>query len=127
MGLLDKFRRSGIGADPVVVLDVDARRQQLKDLEQSLDALTQLIRARDDLMTNPGWRARISEYDLIAGEAMQLAKGTPTREEILDLAFEVRPAIKGATPAGLEDIETAQRRAMNAANTLADLLPGERR
>jgi hypothetical protein len=127
MGLLDKLRRSSTGSDPVVVLDLDTRRQQLQTLEKSLDALTRLIRGRDDLMANPGWRARTAEYDLVAGEAMQLAKGTPTREAILDLAFEVRPAFKGDVPAGMEDINTAQQQAMDAANALADLLPGERR
>lgn len=126
MGLLDRLRARGGGSDPTVVLDLDARRQQLADLEQSLDALTALIRGRDDLIANPGWRARISEYDLVASEAMQLRQGTPTREAILDLAFEVRPVIKGEVPAGLEQVAAEQGRALAAANALVDLLPGER-
>ncbi|SDT47808.1 hypothetical protein [Microlunatus soli] len=128
MGLLDRLRgRGGGGPDPTIVLDLDARREQLQALEQSLDALARLMREREDLMVNPGWRAKITEYDLVAGEAMQLRRGTPTREAILDLAFEVRPAVKGEVPAGLEQVAAQQEDALAAANRLAELLPGERR
>lgn len=128
MGLLDRLRgRGGGGPDPIIVLDLDARREQLQGLEQSLDALVRLMRDREDHMVNPGWRAKIAEYDLVASEAMQLRRATPTREAILDLAFEVRPAVKDAAQAGMAEIIAQQQRALAAADLLTELLPGERR
>ncbi len=128
MGLLKKLfgRNEESGRDVPVALDLDARRNQLAELEESLDAMTRLMRSRTDLMENPGWRAKITEYDMVAGEAMQLRKGTPTREALLDLAFEVRPAVNGRAAEGLDDLVSTQNRALAAATSLIDLLPGER-
>lgn len=128
MGLLKKLfgRDEESGPDLPVTLDVDARRTQLAELEQALDELTRLMRSRTDLMENPGWRAKITEYDMVAGEAMQLRKATPTREALLDLAFEVRPAVNPKTADGLTEVVAAQDRALAAANTLIELQPGER-
>lgn len=127
MGLLDRLRGRGTGGpDPVIVLDLDARRGQLQELEQALDALARLMRDREDLMVNPGWRAKITEYDLVASEAMQLRRGTPTRDAIVDIAFEVRPAVKGPEQSGMEEIIAAQQHALAIADQLGGLLPGER-
>lgn len=129
MGLFSKLRGRGDGADSErpLVLDVDARRHQLQVLEQALDELTRLMRERSDLMENPGWRAKITEYDMVASEAMQLRRTNPTREALLDLGFEVRPAVsQSATTAGLEAIVALQQQAMAAAQALIDLLPNER-
>lgn len=129
MGLLDKIFRRGDDDGPAgpIAVDVEARREQLRTLEQSLDELTRLMREHDDLMRNPGWRAKLSEYDLVASEAMQLRKGTPTRETITDIAFQVRPALTGAARdgAGVEDLVAQQQRALDAAQALVDPLPSE--
>ncbi|QDP97356.1 hypothetical protein FOE78_16790 [Microlunatus elymi] len=130
MGLFSKLRRRGDddgGADQPLALDVDARRTQLQDLEQALDGLVRLMRERTDLMENPGWRAKITEYDMVAGEAMQLRRGTPTREAVLDLGFEVRPAVTAKnTNGGLDEIVAQQQVALAAAQALIDVLPSER-
>jgi hypothetical protein len=128
MGLLKKLfgRDTESGPDLPVTLDLDARRSQLAELEESLDAVTRLMRSRTDLMENPGWRARITEFDMVASEAMQLRKATPTREALLDVAFEVRPAVNGKSAEGLDDLVAAQDRALAAANALIELRPGER-
>jgi hypothetical protein len=127
MGLLSKlFGRNTDSADVAVDLDVEARRRQLQTLEESLDGLTRMMRERSALMENPGWRAKITEYDMVASEAGQLRKGTPTREAILDLAFQVRPAVTGPAAEGLDELVVQQDAALGAANALIDLLPGER-
>ncbi|MBO0810642.1 MAG: hypothetical protein J2P23_01190 [Microlunatus sp.] len=129
MGLFSKLRRHGDGADSdrPLTLDLDARRHQLQVLEEALDGLTRLMRDRPDLMENPGWRAKITEYDMVGSEAMQLRRTTPTREALLDLGFEVRPAVTpSTTTAGLETIVAQQQQALAAAQALIDPLPSER-
>ena len=99
MGLFDKlFKRQSDddgGEDAVITLDLEARRPQLLRLEQGLDSLSRAMR---DVQTvdNPGWRGRINEYSRLAGDAMVMRKGTPTREGVLDLVFEVRPVFTAA-------------------------------
>ena len=127
MGLLKKlFGRDESGPDTPITVDVDARRDQLAELESAIDALVQQMRSRSDLMENPGWRAKITEFDLVASEAMQLRKATPTRESLLDLAFEVRPAVNAKTADGLDEVIALQGRALAAANALIEILPQER-
>ena len=129
MGLFDKlFRRQSEddGAEDVVItLDLEARRPQLLRLEQALDALSRAMR---DVQTvdNPGWRGRINEYGRLAGDAMVMRKGTPTREGVLDLVFEVRPVFTGEPPAGLEPLVPLQAEVLAAAEDLRQLRPGEK-
>ncbi|HEY9294464.1 MAG TPA: hypothetical protein VIP98_24545 [Microlunatus sp.] len=129
MGLFSKLRgrSDDAGSDRPLTLDVDARREQLLALEQSLDGLTRLMRERTALMENPGWRAKITEYDMVASEAMQLRRATPTREAVLDIAFEVRPAVTASnTTEGLDAVVEQQQQALAAAQALIDVLPSER-
>lgn len=128
MGLLSRLfgGRDESGVDRPVTLDLDTRRAQLKDLEDALDGLSDRMRDREDLMANPGWRARAQEYTRVAGESTLLRKGTPTREAVLDLCFEVRPVFNGPVPDDLQDLLPLQDAALAAAQALQDLLPGER-
>lgn len=129
MGLLDKlFRRQSDddgGEDAVITLDLEARRPQLLRLEQGLDALSRAMR---DVQTvdNPGWRGRINEYGRLAGDAMVMRKGTPTREGVLDLVFEVRPVFTGPPPPDLEVLVPLQDEVLAAAEELRTLRPGEK-
>lgn len=129
MGLLGKIfkgRSEESGPDLPVTLDVAARRAQLQALEDALDELSARMRDREELMANPGWRARTQEYDRVAGSATLLRKGTPTREALLDLSFEVRPVFNGPVPDDLQDLVPLQDKALTAARGLQELLPGER-
>ena len=129
MGLFDKlFRRRSDddeGEDVPITLDVERRRPQLLRLEQSLDALARAMR---DVSTvdNPGWRGRINEYSRLAGDAMVMRKGIPTREGVLDLVFEVRPVFTGPPPPDLEVLVPLQDEVVEAAEDLRTLLPGEK-
>ena len=62
----------------------------------------------------------------LAGDAMGLRRGTPTRESVLDLVFEVRPLFTGPIPDGMQKCGPLQDEVMAAANDLRQLLPGEK-
>jgi hypothetical protein len=130
MGFLGKlFGRGGRDEDEDVevpiTLDVERRRTQLLRLEQGLDALASQMRAAPT-GDNPGWRERVNEYGRVAGEAMMARKGVPTREQILDLVFEIRPVFTGPAPTGLEHLVPLQDEVLAAAEDLRELLPHER-
>jgi hypothetical protein len=111
--------------DVPINLDVEKRKEQLRRLERALDALAAEMRA-DHTTSDPAWRERVNEYSRLAGEAMNLRRGTPTRESVLDLVFEVRPLFTGPIPDGMERCGPLQDEVMVAANDLRELLPGEK-
>jgi hypothetical protein len=111
--------------DVPVSLDLDRRRQQLRRLERALDALAAEMRA-DHTTDDPAWRERVNEYSRLAGEAMTMRRGTPTREGVLDLVFEIRPLFTGPIPDGMEKCGPLQDEVMAAAADLRELLPGEK-
>ena len=126
MGFLKKlFGRDEEDEDVPITLDLDRRRPQLLRLEKALDALAAEMRT-DHTTDDPGWRGRVNEYSRLAGEAMTVRKGTPTRDDVLDLVFEVRPVFTGAIPPGMEAIGPLQAEVMAAADDLRQLLPGEK-
>ena len=111
--------------DVPVNLDVERRKEQLHRLERALDALAAEMRA-DHTTNDPAWRERVNEYSRLAGDAMNLRRGTPTRENVLDLVFEVRPLFTGPIPEGMEKCGPLQQEVMAAAAELRELLPGEK-
>jgi hypothetical protein len=129
VGLFDKlFRRRSEdddGEEVVITLDLDVRRPQLLRLEQALDSLATAMR-EVQTVDNPGWRGRINEYSRLAGDAMVMRKGTPTREGVLDLVFEVRPVFTGPPPPELEVLVPLQDEVLAAAEDLRTLRPGEK-
>lgn len=128
VGLLGKIfgkRDDDEGEEPTISLDLDARRAQLQRLEQALDALSRQMRELSSL-DNPGWRGRVNEYSRLAGEAMAMRRGTPTREGVLDLVFEIRPVFTGPVPDGLASLAPLQDEVLRAANALRELEPGEK-
>ena len=128
MGILSKlFGRKDTDEEPVpIVCDAERRRPQLVRLEKALDALANGMRETGTL-DNPGWRGRVNEYSRLAGESMNLRRGEITRDELLDLVFEVRPVFTGAIPAGMETLGPLQDEVLAAAADLRELLPGEGR
>lgn len=129
MGLLDKlFNRGGAPSeeDAPIELDVDARRAQLRALEAACDKLVQAMSDMGSRMDAPGWRERIAEYSRAAGNASLLRTSRFTREQLLDLSFEVRPVFTGSPPPGLEELAPLQEAAVGHAKSLAEVLPGER-
>ncbi len=120
------FGREDDAEEVPITIDVDRRRPQLLRLEKALDALAAEMR-QDHTTDDPGWRGRVNEYNRLAGEAMTLRKGSPTRDELLDLVFEIRPCFTGPVPAGMEKIGPLQEEVMAAAADLRQLLPGEKK
>ena len=123
--LFGRDRNDEEGFDAPVSLDVEARRPQLLRLEKALDALAEQMRVAQTV-DNPGWRGRVNEYGRLAGEAMTLRQGAPTREQLLDLVFEIRPVFTGPVPPGLESLVPLQDEVVAAAEDLRELLPHER-
>ena len=119
------FGRESEPEDAPIVLDVDQRRPQLLRLEKALDALAAGMR-EGHTTDDPGWRARMNEYSRLAGQAMTERKGTPTRDGVLDLVFEVRPLFTGPIPPGMEALGPLQDEVMAATEDLRKLLPGEK-
>lgn len=111
--------------DVPVTLDLGRRKEQLLRLERALDALASEMRA-DHTTSDPAWRERVNEYSRLAGDAMTLRRGEPTRESLLDLVFEIRPLFTGPIPDGMEKCGPLQDEVMAAANDLHELLPGEK-
>ena len=111
--------------DVPVTLDLARRKEQLLRLERALDALASEMRA-DHTTSDPAWRERVNEYSRLAGDAMNLRRGEPRRESVLDLVFEVRPLFTGPIPDGMEKCGPLQDEVMAAANDLRELLPGEK-
>ena len=128
MGFLKKLfgRDEDDDEEVVITLDLDRRRPQLLRLEKALDALAAAMRT-NHTTDDPGWRGRVNEYSRLAGEAMTVRKGTPTRDEVLDLVFEVRPVFPGEIPPGMAALGPLQAEVMAAANDLRQLLPGEKK
>ncbi|SDT42773.1 hypothetical protein SAMN04488543_4331 [Friedmanniella luteola] len=129
MGFLGKLfgrdRDDDEGFDAPVSLDLAVRRPQLQRLETALDALAEQMRVAQSV-DNPGWRGRVNEYSRLAGEAATLRQGVPTREQLLDLVFEIRPVFTGPVPPGLESLVPLQDQVVAAAEDLRELLPQER-
>lgn len=129
MGIWSRLigRNEESGPDLPITIDVARRRAQLADLEQALDALVAGMKEDPHRLANPGWSARVAEYGRLAGEAMALRQGTPTREAILDLTFQVRPVFPDdAVPADLTHLRPLQDRVTTLAHELGEVLPGER-
>ena len=130
MGLLGRIlgrRDDAEGADrePTFELELDVRRAQLQRLEQALDALAHRMREVQSV-DNPGWRGRVNEYTRLAGDAMVMRRGVPTREGLLDLVFEVRPVFTGDVPERLSSLAPLQQDVLRAADDLRELRPGEK-
>jgi hypothetical protein len=125
VGFLRKWFGREEPQDVPVNLDVGKRKEQLLRLERALDALAAEMRT-DHTTNDPAWRERVNEYSRLASEAMNLRRGTPTRESVLDLVFEVRPLFTGPIPEGMEKCGPLQEEVMAAANDLRELLPGEK-
>lgn len=110
---------------PPVTLDVGRRTEQLQQLENVLDRLVEAMEANTERRANPAWRERTAEYRRLSGETHRLRARSFTREEILDLVFEVRPAFVGDQPPDVEAIQPLERELMEAAEALREVLPGE--
>ena len=101
-----------------IVLDSATCEPRLLRLEKALDAVAAEMRA-DQSMDNPGWRGRVNEYSQLAGECMQVRRGSPiTREAVLDIVFAVRPVFSGPIPEGLDALGPLQDEMMAAAEEL---------
>lgn len=125
MSWLRKLFGGGSQASAPVRLDTEQRVRQLRRSENALDRLVAAMREHAEVGGNPGWTERIQEYQRLSGTAMRLRSTSFTREELLDLAFEVRPVFSGAIPDGFAEIGPLQDEVSAAAAELREVLPQE--
>ena len=125
MSFLRKWLGRGEPEEVPIALDVDTRKKQLLRLERALEALADEMRT-DHTMNDPAWRERVNEYNRLAGQAYDLRRDDITREQLLDLAFEIRPLFTGPIPEGMEKCGPLQAEVMASAEDLRELLPGEK-
>jgi hypothetical protein len=129
MGWLDKLKRrdeprdgdeADTGTDPVV--DREARRPQLDELDEALRALARQMAADPDRMRNPGWSARVADLRLLARQAVDLSGTEFTRADVLDLVASVAPLPRGPD---YEPFADAGARVEAARDALRAVLPSE--
>ncbi|MET9023648.1 hypothetical protein ABZV93_27115 [Actinopolymorpha sp. NPDC004070] len=109
-----------------VTMNVERRTEQLVRLENALDRLVEVMKANEERMANPAWKERMAEYRRISGECYKLRSSGFTREQILDVAFEVRPVFGGELPPDVRAVEPPQEEALAAAAEIQAVLPDER-
>ncbi|GAA5002432.1 hypothetical protein [Actinopolymorpha pittospori] len=107
-------------------LDVEQRKEQLLRLEGVLDRLVEVMKDNQTRMANPAWKERMAEYRRLSGESYRLRAGGFTREQLLDLAFEIRPVFGGELPEDVRVVEPLQTQLLEAAAEIQGVLPGER-
>jgi len=135
MGLLDRVKAALGSTDDKgepqgealeLPLDVDARRQQLAELEIAISALTREMSSDAQRMLNPGWRGRVEDLRHGAAQAARLTRRGFDRAALLDLAAEVRP-LYGAGPVPPEYVlyQAAHERVVAATEAVRAPLPSE--
>lgn len=133
MGLLDRVKAafSGRGEAPEEepvepVVDVDARRAQLEELERALRELGRVMADDRERMANPGWSGRVADIRFVAGECANLSGKGFDRAALLDLAAEV-PFLyrRGAVPPEYGQFQVQHDRVVAAVESLRASLPSE--
>lgn len=126
MGLLDRFKRVEEPEAREIVPDRKVRAGQLLQLEGSiLDVMDEMERL--PYWRNPGWQAQVQEFYQVLTDARQLRPRSDfTWDELVDVAFEVRPVLRMSDPPqGTDKLIQLQERMMTIANALATPLPQE--
>jgi hypothetical protein len=132
MGLLDRLRGGGRGADdeddtgtPPPV-DEAARSAQLIELDDALRTLARALAADSDRMRNPGYAQRVADYRSVAAEAARLEREGFDRAALTDLANQVVPLTRGdVLPPEYAAVAEPHDRALEAAAALRAVLRSE--
>lgn len=125
MGIIDKIL--GRGDEPVdrtVTPDLKVRSGQLMQLQGALGDLVDAMRAHPAIVS-PGWSERVQEYVRAIRTAGEMRSRSFGWDELIDLTFEIRPAVKGTPPAGMEAVVAAQTRVMSLVAALSVPLDSE--
>ncbi len=135
MGLMDRLRggraaetkesEEDDGTPPPV--DVQARSQQLIELDDALRTLARGLAADSDRMLNPGWAGKVADYRAVAADAAALESDGFDRAALTDLAAQVVPLYRDGmpVPSEYEAVVTEHARAMAAAAALRAVLASE--
>ncbi|HEX2858572.1 MAG TPA: hypothetical protein VHO26_14010 [Propionibacteriaceae bacterium] len=119
MGLFDRFRKPAVTlTERVIVPNKAVRASQLMQLEGAvLDVLAEMDRLPARL--NPRWQAQEQEFSRVVASSRDLRARDYDWQQLMDVAFEVRPVVKGASvPEGMEHLAELQERMMAIATAL---------
>ncbi|MGD7708190.1 hypothetical protein [Microlunatus sp. Y2014] len=131
MGWLSRLLgREGADDDSPVaprMLDQDARRAQLGELEAALEELVTAMDSPPSPVENPGWVGRIKDYNHHLGTTTMLQKQPVTREALVELTAGMRPLFTTGqpVPAGLEHLVPLSDRVITLTRQLEEPLPSE--
>ena len=140
MGLFDRFRKAEVTpTERVIVPNRAVRASQLMQLEGAvLDVLDEMEKL--PAWMNPRWQAQAQEFSRVIAASRGLRNTDYDWQQLMDVAFEVRPVIKGGpppagtggamrAPEGMEHLMELQGRMMAIATALteprADEVQGE--
>ncbi|HET9126766.1 MAG TPA: hypothetical protein VFN73_01680 [Propionibacteriaceae bacterium] len=119
MGLFDRFRKPTVTpTERVITPNKAVRASQLMQLEGAvLDVLAEMDTLPARL--NPRWQAQAQEFSRVVASSRNLRAGDYDWQQLMDVAFEVRPVVKGAAvPEGMEHLVELQERMMAIATAL---------
>ncbi|HNV10100.1 MAG TPA: hypothetical protein PKN27_02045 [Propionibacteriaceae bacterium] len=125
MGFLDKILgRTDEPVDRQITPDLKLRPGQLLQLQGALGELVDAMRDHRAI-SSPGWSERVQEYVRAIQTAGDMRSRAFAWEELVDLTFEIRPAIKGPVPEGMEAIGVAQDKVSRVVEALRVPTDGE--
>ena len=119
MGLFDRFRKPVVTpTERVIVPNKAIRASQLMQLEGAvLDVLGEMEKL--PAWMNPRWQAQAQEFSRVVTASRDLRSRDYDWQQLMDVAFEVRPVIKGAAAReGMEHLVELQDRMMAIATAL---------
>ena len=119
MGLFDRLRKpAATTAEMLIVPNRAVRSSQLMQLEGAiLDVLDEMERL--PAWRNPRWQAQAQEFTSVVATVRDMRQRDYDWQELMDVAFEVRPVLKGGeTPEGMNHLVELQATMMAVATAL---------
>lgn len=124
MGLFDRLRGGGETPARTITVNREVRTGQLVQLEGALLDLMDAMKEHRGFVT-PGWQARHAAYLESVKAVRELRSTQFDWVQVSDIAFEIRPMIRGPVPEGQEKIGAAQERVMALARALSTPMDSE--
>ncbi len=119
MGLFDRLRKPAVTTtERQIVPNRAVRSSQLMQLESAiLDVLDEM--EKSSAWLNPRWQAQSAEFSAVVTAARDMRQREYDWQELMDVAFEVRPVIKGGqVPEGMDHLVELQDKMMAIAIAL---------
>ncbi len=126
MGWFDRLRKPAVTTTELMIVPNRAvRSSQLMQLEGAiLDVLDEMERL--PAWRNPRWQAQAQEFTSVVATVRDMRQRDYDWQELMDVAFEVRPVLKGGeTPDGMDHLVELQSAMMAVATALTQVRDDE--